>query len=58
MKDFDHHSRKLKDKFLKRGYNQKLVDEQLEKVYKLVRANKEIVKNRIQKSISLILTYR
>ena len=36
-KDFYHHSRKLTDRFLKQGYDQKLVDEQLEKVDKLVR---------------------
>ena len=31
-KDFDHRSRELKERFLKQGYDQKLVDEQLEKV--------------------------
>ena len=36
-KDFDHHSRELKERFLKQGYDLKLVDEQLEKVDKLVR---------------------
>ena len=36
-KDFDHHSRELKKKFLKQGYDQKLIDEQSEKVDKLVR---------------------
>ena len=36
-KDFDHHSRELKERFLKQGYDQKFVDEQLEKVYKLLR---------------------
>ena len=36
-KDFDHRSRELKERFLKQGYDQKLVDEQLEKVDKLVR---------------------
>ena len=36
-KDFDHHSRELKERFLKQGYEQKLVDEQLEKVDKLLR---------------------
>ena len=34
---FDHHSKELKERFLKQGYDQKLVDEQLEKVDKLVR---------------------
>ena len=36
-KDFDHHSRELKERFLKQGCDQKLVDEQLEKVDKPVR---------------------
>ena len=36
-KDFDHHSRELKERFLKQGYDQGLLDEQLEKVDKLVR---------------------
>ena len=36
-KDFDHQSRELKERFLKQGYDLKLVDEQLEKVDKLVR---------------------
>ena len=37
MKDFDHHSRKLKERFFKQGYHQKRVDEQFKKVDKLVR---------------------
>ena len=37
-KDFDHHSRELKERFLEQGFNQNLVsNEQLEKVDKLVR---------------------
>ena len=36
-KDFDHHSRELKERFLKQGYDQKLADEQLEEVGKVVR---------------------
>ena len=38
-KDFDHNSRELKERFLKQGYDQRLVDEQLEEVNKLVRDN-------------------
>ena len=38
-KDFDHHSGELKKRFLKQGDNQKLVDEHLEKIDKLVRDN-------------------
>ena len=34
---FDHNSRELKERFLKQGYDQELVDEQLEKVDKLLR---------------------
>ena len=34
-KDLDHHSRELKEIFLKQVYDQKLVDEQLEKFDKL-----------------------
>ena len=30
--DFDHHSRELKGRLLKQGYDQELVDKQLEKV--------------------------
>ena len=30
-KDFDHHSIKLKERFLKQAYDQKLVDQQLER---------------------------
>ena len=36
-KDFDHHSREMTEKFVKQGYDQKLFDEQLEKIDKLVR---------------------
>ena len=36
-KDFDHHLRELRYIYLKQGYGKKLVDEQLEKVDKLVR---------------------
>ena len=36
-KDFYHQLRELRERFLKQGYDQKLVDEQLEKVDKLVR---------------------
>ena len=38
-KDSGHHSRELKERFLKKCYDEKLVDEQLEKVDKLVRGN-------------------
>ena len=38
-KDFGHHSRELKERFLKQGYDQKIVDKQLEKEKKLVRNN-------------------
>ena len=50
-KDFDHHLRKLRERFLKQGYDQKLVDVQLEKVHKLVRGQQD------PKRIPLILTY-
>ena len=59
-KDFDHHSRKLKERFLEQGYDQKLVDEQLEKIDKLVRDNLLQQKDQEQqnpKHISSILTY-
>ena len=59
-KDFDHHSRELKERFLKQGYHQKLVNEQLEKVDKLVRDDLLKEKDQEQqdpKCISLILTY-
>ena len=36
-KDFDHHPRELKERFLKQGYDQKLIDEQLDKVDKFVK---------------------
>ena len=36
-KDSEYHSRELKERFLKQGYEQKLVNDQLEKVDKLVR---------------------
>ena len=59
-KDFDHHSREPKERFLKQGYDQKLVDEQLEKVDKLVRD--DLLQERDQERqdlirIPLILTY-
>ena len=38
-KGFDHHSSELKERFWKQGYDQKLVDEQLAKVEKLVKDN-------------------
>ena len=59
-KDFDHHSREPKERFLKQGYDQKLVDEQLEKVDKLVRDDLLQEKDQEQqdpKRIPLILTY-
>ena len=31
-KSFDHHSKELKERFLRQGYDQKLVNEQLEKL--------------------------
>ena len=58
--DFDRHSSELKDRFIKLGYDQKLVDEQLKKVDKLVRDDLLQEKDRKQqdsKSITLILTY-
>ena len=59
-KDFDHHSREPNGRFLKQGYDQKLVDEQLEKVDKLVRD--DLLQERDQERqdlirIPLILTY-
>ena len=59
-KDFDHHSRKLKDRLLKQAYDQKLADEQLEEVVKLVRDDLLQEKDQEQqdpKRILLILTY-
>ena len=59
-KDFDHNSRKQKERFLKQGYDQKLVDEQLEEVDKLVRDDLLQEKDQQQqdpKQIPLILTY-
>ena len=59
-KDFYHHSRELKERFLKQVYDQKLVDEQLEKVDKLVRDDLLQEKDQEQqrpKRILLILTY-
>ena len=59
-KDFDYHSREQKERYLKQGYDQKLVDEQLKKVDKLVRGNPLQEKDQEQqdpKLIPLILTY-
>ena len=62
-KDFDHHSRELKERSLKRGYDRKLDDERLEKVNKLVRDDLLQEKDREQqdpkriKRIQVILTY-
>ena len=59
-KNFDHHSKKLKERFSKWGYDQALVDKQLEKVDKLVRDDLLQGKDQEQqdpKCISLILTY-
>ena len=39
MKDFEDHSRKLKETLLKQGYNKKLANEQLKKLGKFVRDN-------------------
>ena len=35
MKDFEDHSRKLKERLLKQGYNQKLANEQLKNLVSL-----------------------
>ena len=59
-KDFDHHLRELRERFLKQGYDQELVDEQLEKVDKLVRDDPLQEKDQEQqdpKRTPLILTY-
>ena len=37
--NFDHHSREPKERFLNQSYDQKVVDEQLEKINKLVTDN-------------------
>ena len=61
IKDFYHHSRKLSEKFLKQGFNQKLAGEQLNKVDKLVRDSllqERDLRKQDSKCISLILTYR
>ena len=58
-KNFDHHSRELKERFLRQGYDRKFIDEQLEKVGKLVRDNVLQEKDQEQqdsKRIPLILT--
>ena len=58
--DFDHHSKELKEKFLKQGYDQKLVHEELEKVDQLIRDHLLREKYREQqdpKPIPLILTF-
>ena len=59
-KEFDDHSRGLKERFLKQGYDEKLVDEQLKRVDKLVRDDLLQEKDQEQqdpKGIPLILTY-
>ena len=59
-KDFDYHSRELKERFLKQSYDQKLTDEQLEKVDRLARDDVLQEKDQEQqdpKRIPLILTY-
>ena len=59
-KNFDHHSRELKERFLRQGYDRKFIEEQLEKVGKLVRDNVLQEKDQEQqdsKRIPLILTY-
>ena len=59
-KNFDHHSRELKERFLRQGYDRKFINEQLEKVGKLVRDNVLQEKDQEQqdsKRIPLILTY-
>ena len=59
-KDFNHHSGELKDRFLKQSYNQKLVDEQLEKVDEFIKDDILQEKDQEQqdiKPIPLILTY-
>ena len=59
-KDFDHHSRELKERFLKQGCDQKLADELLERVDKLTRD--DLLQEKYQeqqdpKRITLIFTY-
>ena len=49
-KDFDHHSRELKKRFLKQGYDQKLIDEQSEKVDKLVQWSTKRKRSRTTRS--------
>ena len=60
-KDFDHHSRELKERFLEQGFNQNLVsNEQLEKVDKLVRDDllqDQDWEQQDPKRFPLILTY-
>ena len=59
-KDFDYDSRELKERFLKQSYDQKLTDEQLEKVDRLARDDVLQEKDQEQqdpKRIPLILTY-
>ena len=59
-KNFDHHSRELKERSLRQGCDRKFIDEQLEKVGKLVRDNVLQEKDQEQqdsKRIPLILTY-
>ena len=59
-KSFDHHSKELKERFLRQGYDQKLVDEQLDKFDKLSRDDLLQEKDQEQqdsKRIPLILTY-
>ena len=60
QKDFDHHSRQLKKRFLKEGCGQKPADKQLKKVDKLVKDDTLQEKDGEQqdtKRIPLILTY-
>ena len=57
---FDHHSSDMNERYLKQGYDQKLVDEQLEKVHKLVRdalLQEKYQEKQDLKRIPLILTY-
>ena len=50
----------MNERYLKQGYNQKLVDEQLEKVHKLVRDDlpqEKYLEKQDLRRIPLILTY-
>ena len=60
MTNFGQHSGQLKERFLKKGYNQKLADEHSEKVDKLVKDNllqEKDQEQQDQKCIPSILTY-